>query len=121
MYPNTESSPTCMSRYLSLIGNPCCPAELTGGSAEEYDMYIDTVAVALPLLTHLDSAPVPSRNHRNRSITSGNSNSHVQPMVASTAGGRVDERASVDRVPSPKRHSLSAAERKVCNMTCLFS
>eukprot|EP00038_Savillea_parva_P001691 m.106509 g.106509 ORF g.106509 m.106509 type:complete len:570 (+) comp10590_c1_seq1:259-1968(+) len=39
---------------LSLLGNPCCPSELIGHTAREYDEYVVRVRAALPTLRFLD-------------------------------------------------------------------
>mmetsp|Transcript_20345 Transcript_20345/g.52777 ORF Transcript_20345/g.52777 Transcript_20345/m.52777 type:complete len:481 (+) Transcript_20345:190-1632(+) len=44
--------------YLSLLGNPCCPAELTGGNDRAYSMYCRLVTRRLPQLKYLDTIPV---------------------------------------------------------------
>lgn len=46
--------------YLSMIGNPCCPSELTGGTESEYAEYRGQVLAKLPLLKFLDSEKVVS-------------------------------------------------------------
>eukprot|EP00041_Stephanoeca_diplocostata_P023746 m.589449 g.589449 ORF g.589449 m.589449 type:complete len:1124 (-) comp22371_c0_seq6:281-3652(-) len=44
--------------YLSMIGNPCCPSELTGGTESEYATYRAQVLAKLPILKFLDSEKV---------------------------------------------------------------
>jgi len=40
---------------LSLLGNPCCPSEVTGYTEMDYDRYVARVRAALPRLKFLDT------------------------------------------------------------------
>ena len=48
-------------KFLSLMGNPCCPNELNGGTDAQYDEYRRTAARALPQLQFIDSKAVQVR------------------------------------------------------------
>eukprot|EP00759_Apiculatamorpha_spiralis_P023126 PhF_6_TR27005/c0_g1_i3/m.39429 len=45
-------------QYLSLLGNPCCSNELTGGATAEYNRLRLYVLYRVPTLKFLDAAPV---------------------------------------------------------------
>eukprot|EP00035_Acanthoeca_spectabilis_P005084 m.110006 g.110006 ORF g.110006 m.110006 type:complete len:898 (+) comp12864_c0_seq1:545-3238(+) len=42
--------------FVSLLGNPCCPSEVSGGTAEEYSEYRQQLVLSLTQLGWIDSA-----------------------------------------------------------------
>eukprot|EP01065_Artemidia_motanka_P034700 TRINITY_DN423_c1_g2_i2.p2 TRINITY_DN423_c1_g2~~TRINITY_DN423_c1_g2_i2.p2 ORF type:complete len:195 (+),score=74.15 TRINITY_DN423_c1_g2_i2:78-662(+) len=46
-------------RYLSMLGNPACCAELSGARPSDIAAYRSAVSAALPQLRFLDAAPLP--------------------------------------------------------------
>lgn len=55
--------------YLSLLGNPCCPSPVTGGTQAQYRAYCEAVQAALPQLRFLDSVAV-GKTQRGKTIFS---------------------------------------------------
>eukprot|EP00039_Didymoeca_costata_P011880 m.168472 g.168472 ORF g.168472 m.168472 type:complete len:1024 (+) comp15319_c2_seq1:135-3206(+) len=45
-------------KFISLLGNPCCPSELSGGTEAQYAEYRRAVSKALPSLQFIDSLPI---------------------------------------------------------------
>ena len=43
--------------FLSMLGNPCCPSELSGGTDAQYEEYRRAAIAKLPTLQFIDSKP----------------------------------------------------------------
>lgn len=44
--------------FLSLLGNPCCPSEMTGGTSKQYEEYRKTIIEGIRTVRFIDSRPV---------------------------------------------------------------
>ncbi len=104
----TVLSRTCPRlTYLSLLGNPCAPSELTGASEAEYSRYRILVKHRFPTLQYLDAAPfTPKEVETAREKGKFYETATVAPKVASnspTAGARN---------PSPTQGAEGGADAK---------